>query len=97
MLTNQKKPSSENPVEKGICFVWKIRVLITFLSLVQKKMPKLKKVKEMCIFDRTKVCTNCLQADQSRTKSYDVYDEIVMMPIGYKLIRGYNLLRGDNA
>lgn len=54
------------------------------------------KKKEKCIFDRNKICTNCIEKAKPFSKRpYDLCDEL-KMGTGYKLIRGYNLLREED-
>ena len=46
-----------------------------------------------CIFNHYKKCTNCLERQKEFAKNlYDLTDEF-RMNIGYRLIKGFNMLR----
>jgi len=62
---------------------------------IQVNVIKDSHLSNFCIFDKRKVCNNCVEKVPPFThRPYDLYDEL-NMGYGYKLTRGFNLLLRD--
>ena len=54
------------------------------------------KVKEICLFDKNKICTNCINHQRDFLEKPIDTVELLNKPIGYKMVSGYNLLHDND-
>jgi hypothetical protein len=51
--------------------------------------------KEICIFNKNKICTNCLNHQRDYLEKPIDTCELIGKPTGYRLIAGFNILEGS--